>query len=143
MRDTRPNGKIRVAQTKDAGRTWTDGPDLSLDNPDAGISALSVGAQHLLVFNPSTSSRQSLHLARSAEGAQWTTELVLEDGVPSQEFSYPAMAWADQSLWVSYTDQRKRIAWQRLGWVDGAAPAAPAAAQRAPALTAPNIRAMP
>jgi predicted neuraminidase len=29
------------------------------------------------------------------------------------EYSYPAMAWADGALWISYTDQRQRIAWQR------------------------------
>jgi hypothetical protein len=91
-------------------------------------------------------------LARSADGAQWATERDLEDGVPGQEFSYPAMAWADRSLWVSYTDQRKSIAWQRLDWVVEGGPAAPAAAQlapasasapSAPASAAPTIRAKP
>jgi hypothetical protein len=135
LRDTRPNGKIGVAQTHDGGQTWFDAPDLPLDNPDAGVASLSVGAQHLLVFNPSTFSRQSLRLAHSADGAQWATERDLEDGVPGQEFSYPAMAWADRSLWVSYTDQRKSIAWQRLNWVADGGPAAPAAAQLAPAST--------
>ena len=162
LRDTRPNGKIGVAQTHDGGQTWRDAPDLPLDNPDAGVASVSVGAQHLLVFNPSTFSRQSLRLARSADGAQWATERDLEDGVPGQEFSYPAMAWADRSLWVSYTDQRKSIAWQRLDWVAGGGPAAPAAAQlmpasapasasasaqsaaaSAPASAAPTIRAKP
>ena len=138
LRDTRPNGKIGVAQTHDGGQTWIDAPDLPLDNPDAGIATLSVGAQHLLVFNPSTSSRHSLRLARSADGAQWATERDLEDGVPGQEFSYPAMAWADRSLWVSYTDQRKSIAWQRLDWVADGGPAAPAAAHRDPA-SAPSL----
>ena len=135
LRDTRPKGKIGVAQTHDGGQTWRDAPDLPLDNPDAGVASLSVGAQHLLVFNPSTFSRQSLRLAHSADGAQWATERDLEDGVPGQEFSYPAMAWADRSLWVSYTDQRKSIAWQRLNWVADGGPAAPAAAQLAPAST--------
>ena len=135
LRDTRPNGKIGVAQTHDGGQTWRDAPDLPLDNPDAGVASLSVGAQHLLVFNPSTFSRQSLRLARSADGAHWATERDLEDGVPGQEFSYPALAWADRSLWVSYTDQRKSIAWQRLNWVADGGPAAPAAAQLTPAST--------
>lgn len=118
MRDTRPQGKIGVSQTRDAGKTWTDAPDLPLDNPDAGIAALSIGAEHLLVFNPSVSDRRSLRLARSADGVRWVTELELEDGLPGQEFSYPAMAWVDHSLWLSYTDQRKSIAWRRLHWVD-------------------------
>jgi len=121
MRDTRLQGRIGVSRTRDAGKTWTDAPDLPLDNPDAGIAALSIGTEHLLVFNPSVSDRKSLRLARSADGARWVTELELEDGLPGQEFSYPAMAWADHSLWLSYTDQRKSIAWRRLHWVDAGA----------------------
>jgi predicted neuraminidase len=116
MRDTRAQGKIRVAQTQDAGQSWRDAPDLPLDNPDAGIATLSVGDQHLLAFNPSTSSRQSLRLASSGDGRKWTTALELESGLVGQEFSYPALAWSDQSLWVSYTDQRQSIAWQQLRW---------------------------
>ena len=138
LRDTRPEGKIGVAQTHDGGQTWVDAPDLPLDNPDAGVATLSVGDQHLLVFNPSTFSRQSLRLARSADGAQWVTERDLEDGVPGQEFSYPALAWANRSLWVSYTDQRKSIGWQRLDWVANGAPVAPAAVQPASA-SAPSL----
>jgi len=122
LRDTRPQGKIGVSQTRDAGKTWTDAPDLPLDNPDAGIAALSIGTEHLLVFNPSVSDRKRLRLARSVDGVRWVTELELEDGLPGQEFSYPAMAWADHSLWLSYTDQRKSIAWRRLHWVDVGAP---------------------
>jgi predicted neuraminidase len=37
----------------------------------------------------------------------------LAHGAGAAEYSYPALAWADQSLWVSYTDQRQSIAWQR------------------------------
>jgi predicted neuraminidase len=124
MRDTRPHGKIGVSKTHDGGKSWFDAPDLPLDNPDAGIATLSVGDQHLLAFNPSVSHRKSLRLARSADGERWVTELELEHGLPGQEFSYPAMAWADQSLWLSYTDQRKSIAWRRLEWVHAVEPVA-------------------
>jgi predicted neuraminidase len=143
LRDTRHNGKIGVSQTQDGGQTWFDAPDLPLDNPDAGVATLSVGAQQLLVFNPSTSSRQGLRLAQSTNGTHWATALDLEAGVTGQEFSYPALAWADRSLWVSYTDQRKSIAWQRLDWVASgdAAEAAHATAELAakPPTTAPVI----
>jgi predicted neuraminidase len=37
----------------------------------------------------------------------------LADGGPTDEFSYPAMAWADGSLWLTYTVDRERLAWQR------------------------------
>jgi hypothetical protein len=136
MRDTRPRGKIGVSETHDGGKSWFDAPDLPLDNPDAGIATLSVGDQHLLAFNPSVSHRKSLRLARSADGEHWVTELELEHGLPGQEFSYPAMAWADQSLWLSYTDQRKSIAWRRLQWVHAVEPVATGPAPVVPELPA-------
>ncbi len=119
LRDNKEDGKIRVSQTHDAGRTWSDAPDLPLDNPDSGIAALRVGGQNLLVYNPSTSNRQTLRLASSPDGTDWTSVQDLEQGPPGQEYSYPAMAWEGQSLWISYTDQRKSIAWQRLSWIHG------------------------
>jgi predicted neuraminidase len=116
MRDVRPNGKIGVAQTLDGGRHWADLPDLALDNPDAAVAAIAAGAgSMLLVHNPSTDSRSALDLSRSTDGLQWARVKALEQGTPPAEFSYPAMAWVDGSLWVSYTSGRKRIAWQRLG----------------------------
>lgn len=117
MRDHSDKGKIRVSETLDGGATWRDGPDLPLDNPDAGIASLSVDAQHLLAYNPSIGNRQTLTLARSSDGVSWSTVVDLERGGPEHEYSYPALAWADQSLWASYTDRRKRIAWRRFDWV--------------------------
>jgi predicted neuraminidase len=43
----------------------------------------------------------------------WQTLGTLARGGEGDEFSYPSMALADGSLWVSYTQNRKRIAWQR------------------------------
>ena len=34
-------------------------------------------------------------------------------GKVDDEFSYPALAWDGQALWVSYTDQRRSIKWRR------------------------------
>ncbi len=116
MRDTRPNGKIGVAQTLDGGRHWADLPDLALDNPDAAVAAIASGAGSvLMVHNPSVNSRSALDLSRTPDGVHWERVSALEQGTPPAEFSYPAMAWADGSLWVSYTAGRKRIAWQRFG----------------------------
>jgi predicted neuraminidase len=116
MRDVRPNGKIGVAQTMDGGQHWADLPDLALDNPDAAVAAIGAGdGSVLLVHNPSVNSRSALDLSRSADGLQWARVKTLEQGAPPAEFSYPAMAWADGNLWVTYTAGRKRIAWQRFG----------------------------
>jgi predicted neuraminidase len=116
MRDVRPNGKIGVAQTSDGGKHWADLPDLALDNPDAAVAAIAAGdGSMLLVHNPSVDSRSALDLSRSTDGLRWERVKALEQGTPPAEFSYPAMAWVDGSLWVSYTAGRKRIAWQRFG----------------------------
>lgn len=117
MRDQRPQGKITAAQSLDSGQSWVDLPDLSLDNPDASIAGLGMApGQMMLAHNSSPGSRNALDLSRSVAGDHWPQTQRLEDGRGKDEFSYPAMVWADQSVWVSYTDQRERIAWQRFAW---------------------------
>jgi len=115
MRDERPQGKVSVARTTDAGVHWTDLPDLTLDNPDAAVAGLGMAAgQMLLAHNSSIASRGTLDLSRSANGRDWTLAHTLEHGGHDDEYSYPAMAWVDGALWVTYTVDRHRIAWQRL-----------------------------
>ncbi len=115
MRDERPTGKIGVAQTKDGGQHWSDLPDLVLDNPDAAVAGLGLAAgQMLLAHNSSLASRGTLDLSASNDGRNWSLIQTLEKGGFDDEFSYPAMAWVEGSLWVSYTVDRHRIAWQRL-----------------------------
>lgn len=124
MRDERPDGKIGVAQTVDGGLHWSDLPDLALDNPDAAVVGLGVAPdQMLLAHNPSIASRSTLELSASNDGRNWAVVKTLEQGAPEDEFSYPAMEFADGSLWISYTVDRQRIAWQRM---------APAPAPNAP-----------
>ncbi len=115
MRDDREHGKIGVARTLDAGLHWTDMPDLSLDNPDAAVAGLGLApGQMLLAHNSSIASRGTLDLSRSTDGSRWQVVRTLEHGAPADEFSYPALQWLDGDLWVSYTVDRHRIAWQRL-----------------------------
>jgi predicted neuraminidase len=114
MRDERPNGKIGVARTVDGGQHWSDLPDLALDNPDAAVAGLGMApGQMLLAHNSSIASRGTLELGRSSDGRQWERVHTLEQGSADDEFSYPAMAWAEGRLWVSYTVDRHHLAWQR------------------------------
>ena len=124
MRDSGPAGRIRVARTRDGGVQWSDAQDLPLDNPNASVATLTAGGQHLLVYNPQKSSRDRLRMASSADAGRWSSMVDLENGPPGHEYSYPAMAMVDGQVWVSYTDQRQSIAWQRFAWVPqpGAAP---------------------
>jgi predicted neuraminidase len=123
MRDSGPAGRIRMARTFDSGDHWSDIGYLPLDNPDASVATLSVGGQHLLVYNPQKTGRNRLRMASSEDGNLWNSVIDLENGPTGNEYSYPAMAMADGQLWVSYTDQRQSIAWQRFANV-GSAPVA-------------------
>lgn len=121
MRDQRPAGKVAVARSTDGGQHWVDRPDLALDNPDAAVAGLGVTPGRLLLaHNSSPHARTALDLSQSGDGLDWSTQQVLAHGTGMAEFSYPAMTWVDDSLWVSYTDHRRSIAWQRFS----AAPAA-------------------
>lgn len=117
MRDQRPEGKVAVAQTLDSGRTWTDLPDLPLHNPDSSVAALGLApGLMLLAHNPLPKTRTRLDLSASSDAQHWLNIATLAQGSALDEYSYPALAWADDSLWLSYTDQRRSIAWQRFSY---------------------------
>ncbi len=114
MRDERVPGKVGAAITMDGGRHWSDAPDTALDNPDASVGGMALrSGQLLLAHNSSVGTRARLDLSVSRDGLNWSLLHTLANGGPDDEFSYPAMAWADGSLWVSYTVDRQRLAWQR------------------------------
>lgn len=116
MRDQRSLGHIGVAQTLDGGQNWNDLPDLSLVNPDASVAGLGLTpGLMVLAYNSTANSRAQLDLAQSSDGERWSLLQSLAQGSGRDEYSYPALVWAEGNLWVSYTDQRKRIAWQRFG----------------------------
>ena len=120
MRDQRPDGKVAAAQTLDGGQHWTDLPDLALINPDSSVAGLALTPGNLFfVHNSSPHSRKVLDLSYSSDAQNWSLVETLAHSDGPAEYSYPAMTWADDSLWVSYTDHRKRIAWQRFS---GSAP---------------------
>ena len=115
LRNHSADHRIAVVGTRDAGQTWHDLPDLALPNPDAAVAALGLSPQLMVMaYNPLPTGRQRLDLGASANGTDWTTVVPLASGDERSEFSYPSLAWGDDSLWVSYTDQRQRIAWKQL-----------------------------
>jgi len=120
MRNKASEFRVAVAQTNDGGKTWNDLPNLPLHNPDSSIAALNLNSgQSLLVLNNTPQGRHLLDLYESRNGLEWQLAHPLRHGTPGQEFSYPAIAWADGSVWISYTDERQRIAWLRFGPEDG------------------------
>ena len=114
MRNHAATGRVGAALSDNAGTDWVDLPDLSLTNPDASIAGMGLSPGHMvLAHNSSIGSRSVLDLSSSADGLNWHLEHTLARGAPPDEFSYPSMAWVDGKLWISYTDGRRRIAWQR------------------------------
>ena len=123
LRDHGPERKVAVVSTRDAGQHWEDRPNLTLPNPDASVAGLGLSpALMVLAYNSSPTGRQQLDLSASANGQDWRTVATLAQGGATSEYSYPALTWADDSLWVSYTDQRQRIAWTRLKLTPGLMP---------------------
>lgn len=117
MRDNSHDGKIAVLQTLDGGQSWVDRPDLALNNPGASVAALTLAPNHhVLAHNSQPHDRTVLDLSDSQDGLNWRLLHTLARGSGRDEYSYPALAWVDGSLWVSYTDQRQHIAWQRFAF---------------------------
>lgn len=124
MRDQRHGGRIGAVQTTDGGAHWQALPDLDQPNPDASVATLQLAPERmLLAHNPLEGGRYRLDLSHSADGLHWTRVLTLEQGANAAEFSYPAMAWADGALWVTYTVERETLSWQKLMPTAAPAPA--------------------
>lgn len=113
MRMSGGSQRIALAETRDAGEHWQDLPDLPLSNPNASVAVINVGGTALLTHNPSSHGREHLVTSISSDGREWIAAAELARGVTGDEYSYPAMLWHEDSLWISYTDRRRRIAWQR------------------------------
>jgi predicted neuraminidase len=82
--------KIAVADSFDAGKTWSNLHFIALPNPNSGIDAVRLrDGRIVLVFNNTTTGRTPLNLAVSRDGEHFTVFKTLEDA-PGQ-YSYPAI----------------------------------------------------
>lgn len=112
-RDTSGQRKVRLSETRDAGGQWQDAPNLNLSNPDASIATLQLpDGTMLLAHNTTSEGRNALGLSNSLDGVHWTLLLTAAHGNEGSEYSYPSLAWTGQHVVLSYTDQRRQIAWQ-------------------------------
>jgi predicted neuraminidase len=118
-----PRRSVVMAETSDAGLTWSSPRAIDLPNPNAGIHALPLSSGSILMaFNDSKRHRENLKLAVSKDGGQsWTRIATLED-TPGEEFSYPTMDRdADGRIHLVYTWRRNRIkhAVFNEAWIEG------------------------
>ena len=108
-------GIICRTDSKDYGKTWSPVYKTSLPNPNSGIDVAKLSDGTLiLAYNPTTKdwgSRGKLALAISFDnGKTWPKKIDIEDGDEEEEFSYPAIINFGDTIAVTYTWNRKKIA---------------------------------
>ena len=114
LRSTSDSGHIGVLESFNAGGQWRTQPHLDLSNDDSAVASIRLpDGRFVMARNPAELGRSQLLMHTSQNASTWSNPQVLAEGDRSSEFSYPALSWADDRLWVSYTYQRQAIAWQR------------------------------
>jgi predicted neuraminidase len=114
LRSQSQEGQIGVIASSDAGKVWQRQADLPLSNDDSAVAAMRLpDGSFVMLRNPAERGRSQLLMHISQDGQTWSAPQMLEDGVDGSEYSYPAMSWSDDRLWLSYTSLRQGIAWQR------------------------------
>ena len=108
-------GVIGRSDSYDYGKTWSTIVKTALPNPNSGIDVVKLADGTLaLAYNPDNKnwgSRSPLSIALSYDnGKTWPDKFDLDKGKEDDEFSYPAIiTWAD-SVAVTYTWNRQKIA---------------------------------
>ena len=117
-RSTARTGRICVADSSDAGKTWTQARPLELPNPNSGLDAVALkDGRIVLVYNHTSTGRTPLNLGVSADGENFKMFCVLEN--QPGEFSYPSMIQSrDGDLHITYTWNRKKISYVRIKLAD-------------------------
>ncbi len=108
-RATKQIGRICIADSFDAGLTWTPAHPLDIPNPNSGIDAVKLrDGRIVLAYNNTSTARTPLNLAVSRDGEHFKMFSTLESG--PGEFSYPSLTQAKNgNLLLTYTWNRKRI----------------------------------
>ncbi|MFT4155605.1 sialidase family protein [Parafilimonas sp.] len=110
------DGAIYRADSEDYGETWSDGYKTNLLNPNSGIDLTKLPDGTLvLAYNPDTANshpRTPLSLAISFDnGKTWPKILDIDSGNNKEEFSYPGIISHGDTIAVSYTWKRQKIAY--------------------------------
>lgn len=104
------DGYIVQSESRDGGRTWAEGRDSALPNPNSAVDMIKLrNGNLLLVYNHSMSERTPLRAAISIDGGKtWPRTLDLATGKNS--FAYPIVFQAaDGKLHVVYTSDGRRV----------------------------------
>lgn len=121
-RDDSGIGRVMIAESSDAGRTWSKGQPSTVPNFDSGVCALRLPDGRLIcAFNDSTSrKRENLRLAISSDGKLWRTFATLAEE-QGENFAYPYMILGrDGRVRMVYSARDTRIVYAEFNtaWVD-------------------------
>jgi predicted neuraminidase len=104
------HGFIVQSESNDGGRTWSEGRDSALPNPNSAVDLIKLRSGNLLlVYNHSMSERTPLRAALSSDGGK-TWSRTLDVGTGKNTFAYPiALQAADGRLHAIYTSDGRRV----------------------------------
>lgn len=108
-------GVICRSDSEDYGKTWSPVYKTALPNPNSGIDVTKLQDNTLvLIFNPDDKnwgSRSPISLAVSKDnGKTWDPIIELDKGAEEDEFSYPSVISFGDTVALTYTWKRQRIA---------------------------------
>lgn len=114
-----PRGVVQQSLSFNGGYAWTASQPTTLPNPNSGVDLMRLSSGDLLlVYNPTSTGREKLALARSGDsGTTWSEPLLIEDA--EGEFSYPYLIEArDGTVHLLYSAQRTSIVHRRFQVTD-------------------------
>lgn len=108
------NGQIYRSDSHDAGCSWSTAYATSLPNNNSGIDCVKTDFGTIaLVCNPVQRGRTPLSLLLSHDGGE-TFEKALDLETVPGEYSYPAIVSKDRKLFITYTYDRRSIAYAEI-----------------------------
>jgi len=106
----RPDGWLVRTESRDAGRTWSEGRDSEFPNPNAAIDFIRLANDHLLlVYNDSFTNRAPLTVAVSLDNAKtFPHRRNIAEG--PGDFAYPtAVQTRDGKIHVMFTSDERTV----------------------------------
>jgi len=120
------DGYIIRAESKDGGKTWSEGRDSAFPNPNAAVDLLKLRSGHLLlVYNASMSERTPLTAALSLDGDKtWPYRRNIAEGPGDHAYPF-AIQTQDGLIHVVFTSDERTVIRHAVfdeAWVRGEKP---------------------